>query len=322
MIVDCAIYRDGFRENVGGGVADAVASVRDDPAAFLWIGLHEPRPEEFDEVARELRLHPLAIEDATKGHQRPKIEQYGDAFFVVIKTVSYTRPTEVTLGEIMLFVGPDFVITVRHGPANPLKSARARLEDDPKLLGEGPGAVLYTVLDEVVDTYDVVTHELESDIMDLERRVFTKRGGDHTEDIYTVKRETLEFRTAEDPLLPVMTELVKGRVRLCAALADRFRNVQDHLLRVDQQVDAHNELITSVLTAHLALLGRQQNEDVRKISAWAAILALPTMIAGVYGMNFEHMPELKWPIGYPLSVAVMVCACLLLYRRFKRSGWL
>ncbi|MCD0450145.1 magnesium and cobalt transport protein CorA [Actinocorallia sp. API 0066] len=322
MIVDSAIYRDGFRESPAGDVATALASVRDDPGAFLWIGLHDPAPAEFDEVARELRLHPLAIEDATEGDQRPKLEQYDDAFFMVVKTVSYTRPTEVTVGEIMLFVGADYVVTVRYGAANPLKAARARLEDDPKLLCEGPGAVLYTVLDEIADTYDVVAHQIEADIMDLERRIFTRRGGDHTEDIYTLKREMLEFRTAEDPLLPVMQELVKGRVRLCADLADRFRDVQDHLLRMDQQVDAHNELITSVLTAHLALLGRQQNEDVRKISAWAAILALPTMIAGIYGMNFEHMPELEWRFGYPLAVAVMVGACFLLHRRFKRSGWL
>ncbi|MDX6744309.1 magnesium and cobalt transport protein CorA [Actinocorallia sp. A-T 12471] len=322
MIVDCAIYRDGFRESVTGDVGSALASVRDQPGAFLWVGLHEPAEGEFDEVARELSLHPLAIEDATEGHQRPKIEQHGDSFFVVIKTVAYTRPTSVTLGEIMLFVGADFVITVRHGPANPLAPARARLEEDRKLLSEGPGAVLYTVLDEVVDTYTVVAHELESDLMDLERRIFTRRGGDHTEDIYTVKREVLEFRTAEDPLLPVMQELVKGRIRLCANLSDRFRDVQDHLLRMDQQIDAHNELITNVLTAHLALLGRQQNEDVRKISAWAAILALPTMIAGIYGMNFQHMPELKWPIGYPLALGVMIGACLMLYRRFKRGGWL
>ncbi|GAA3203828.1 magnesium and cobalt transport protein CorA [Actinocorallia longicatena] len=322
VIIDCAIYRNGFREDVDGGISEALTTARSDGDAFLWIGLHEPSAEEFDEVKKELRLHPLAIEDAANGHQRPKLEHYGDTVFVVLKTVTYTRPTAIELGEIMLFVGKDFVITVRHGKANPLREVRRRLEADHALLASGTGAVLYSVCDDIVDSYDRIAHDIEADIIDLERRIFTRGRDDVTEDIYTLKREILEFRTAEDPLIPVVQEIVKGRVALCAKTEDRFRNVLDHLLRADQQIDAHNELVTNVLTAHLALLGKQQNEDVRKISAWAAILAIPTAIAGIYGMNFSHMPELRWTYGYPLILTFMGTGCFLLYRKLKKSGWL
>ncbi len=322
MIVDCALYRAGFRQETDGDIREMLRTARRQADTFLWVGLHEPAPEEFDAVRKELGLHPLAIDDAAYGHQRPKLEDYGDNIFVVLKTVTYAKPAEVVLGEIMLFVGADFVITVRHGTANPLAPVRRRVERDPDLLATGPTAVLYAVLDEIVGSYDVVNHDIEADIIALERRVFTRSGQDATEDVYTLKREILEFRTAQDPLLPVLQELVRGRIPLCVRHMERFRDVQDTLLRVDQQIDAHSEMVTNVLTAHLALQGRQQNEDMRKISAWAAVLAIPTMIAGVYGMNFEHMPETGWALGYPLVVSGMVTACTLLYRRFKKSGWL
>jgi magnesium transporter len=314
MIVDCALYRGGFRQEVDGDVRGALKAAREHNDAFVWIGLHEPEHEEFDTASKDLGLHPLAVADATYGHQRPKLEDYGDTLFVVVKTATYTKPSEITVGEVMVFTGPGFVITVRHGDANPLSPVRRRLEGDPTLL--------YAVLDEVVDSYDVIAHEIEADIIALERRVFTHDGMDVTEDVYTLKREILEFRTAEDPLLPVMQELVKGRIPLCVRHKERFRDVQDHLLRIDRQIDAHSEMVTNVLTAHLAVLGRRQNEDVRKISAWAAILAIPTMIAGIYGMNFEYMPELGWITGYPLALLTMAGSCLLLYRKFKKSGWL
>ena len=186
----------------------------------------------------------------------------------------------------------------------------------------GSSSVLYAVCEEIVEAYDRVSHDVESDIIALERRVFTRGSVDVTEDIYTLKREVLEFRTAEDPLIPVLQEIVRGRVALCAKTESRFRRVLDDLLRMDQQIDAHNELLTNVLTAHLALLGKQQNEDVRKISSWAAITAVPTMLAGVYGMNFEDMPGLRWAGGYPLMIVIMAVSCTWLYRRFKKSGWL
>jgi magnesium transporter len=323
MIMDCAIYRKGVRDDVDGDLSDALDAARELGDSFMWIGLHEPSAEEFDLVADELRLHPLAIEDAVHAHQRPKIERYGDMLFVVIKPLRYIDETsDIEVGEIMLFLGKDFVITVRHGEGAPLKAVRRRLEGDPDLLRHGPSAVLYTVLDEVVDHYGSIAHEVETDIIDLERRVFAARRTTVTEDIYDLKREVLEFRGAEDPLIPVLQEIVKGRVNVAEGALEYFRDVLDHLLRVDEQVDSHNELLTNVLNAHLAQVGMQQNEDMRKISAWAAILAVPTMVTGVYGMNFDHMPELHQWWGYPAAMILIVAICVGLYRWFRKSGWL
>ncbi|HEX2314026.1 MAG TPA: magnesium/cobalt transporter CorA [Thermomonospora sp.] len=323
MIVDKAIYRDGRRYDIDGDISDAVDAARGKGQCFVWIGLHEPTAEEFALVSDELNLHHLAVEDAVHAHQRPKLERYGDTLFVVLKTLHYRDATsDIDVGEIMLFVGGDFVVTVRHGPANPLAPVRRRLEADPELMGFGATAVLYAVLDEVVDRYGAVAHEVEVDIIELERAVFAPQGGDVIADIYSLKREVLEFRSAEDPLIPVLQEIVRGKYPECRGTLEYFRDVLDHLLRVDQQVDSHNELLTSVLSAHLALLGKQQNEDMRKISSWAAIIAVPTAIAGIYGMNFDHMPELKWRIGYPLVITVMVTACVVVYRRLRKSGWL
>ncbi|REF01016.1 magnesium and cobalt transport protein CorA [Thermomonospora umbrina] len=323
MIVNKAIYREGRREDIDGDISDAVDAARDQGRCFVWIGMHEPTAEEFALVSDELMLHPLAVEDAVHAHQRPKLERYDDTLFVVLKTLEYRDATsDIEVGEIMLFVGADFVVSVRHGTANPLAPVRRRLDSDGELMGFGPTSVLYAVLDEVVDHYGQVAHEVEVDIIELERGVFAPEGPDVIADIYSLKREVLEFRSAEDPLIPVLQEIVRGKFPECRGTLEYFRDVLDHLLRVDQQVDAHNELLTSVLSAHLALLGKQQNEDMRKISSWAAIIAVPTAIAGIYGMNFDHMPELKWRIGYPLVICVMVSACILVYRRLRKSGWL
>ncbi|MCO5974871.1 magnesium/cobalt transporter CorA [Actinoallomurus soli] len=323
MIMDCAIYRKGERESVDGDLSDALDVARENGDAFMWIGLHEPTREEFDLVADELALHPLAIEDAVNAHQRPKLERYGDTLFVVIKTLRYIDETsDIEVGEIMLFVGADFVITVRHGQGSPLKEVRRRLEGDHALMEHGPSAVLYTVLDEVVDRYETIAHEVETDIIELERAVFSPGRSMVTEDIYDLKREVLEFRGAEDPLIPVLQDIVKGRVEVAPGTREYFRDVLDHLLRVDERVDSHSELLTNVLNAHLAQVGMQQNEDMRKISAWAAILAVPTMVTGVYGMNFTHMPELKEWWGYPAALLLILGICLVLYRWFRKSGWL
>ncbi|WP_433479665.1 magnesium/cobalt transporter CorA [Spirillospora sp. CA-142024] len=323
MIVDKAIYAGGRRHDIDGDISDAFDAARADGDCFLWIGLFEPDEDEFELVKDELMLHPLASEDAVTAHQRPKMERYDDTLFVVLKTLAYIDETsDIEVGEIMVFLGRDFVVTVRHGAGNPLGLVRKRLEDSPELLKHGATAVLYAVCDEVVDRYGLVAHEVEVDIIGLERAVFDPGARDVTADIYNLKREVLEFRGAEDPLIPVLQEIVKGRVAECGSTREYFRDVLDHLLRVDSQVDAHNELLNSVLTAHLALLGKQQNEDMRKISAWAAIIAVPTAIAGIYGMNFDHMPELHWAVGYPLVIAVMAVICVLLFRRLRKSGWL
>ncbi|SFO79941.1 magnesium transporter [Actinomadura madurae] len=323
VIVDKAIYAGGVRHDIDGDISDAFDAARADGDCFLWIGLFEPDEDEFELVKDELMLHPLASEDAVSAHQRPKMERYDDTLFIVLKTLAYIDETsDIEVGEIMVFLGRDFVVTVRHGAGNPLGPVRKRLEESPELLKHGATAVLYAVCDEVVDRYGLVAHEVEVDIIGLERAVFDPGARDVTADIYSLKREVLEFRSAEDPLVPVLQEIVKGRVAECGTTREYFRDVLDHLLRVDGQVDAHNELLNSVLTAHLALLGKQQNEDMRKISAWAAIIAVPTAIAGIYGMNFDHMPELHWTFGYPLVIGVMAVICVLLFRRLRKSGWL
>jgi magnesium/cobalt transport protein CorA len=323
VIVDKAIYAGGKRHDIDGDISDAFDAARADGECFLWIGLFEPDEDEFELVKDELLLHPLASEDAVAAHQRPKLERYDDTLFMVLKTLTYIDETsDIEVGEIMVFLGRDFVVTVRHGAGNPLGPVRKRLEDSPEMLKHGATAVLYAVCDEVVDRYGIVAHEVEVDIIGLERAVFDPGARDVTAAIYSLKREVLEFRGAEDPLVPVLQEIVKGRVAECGSTREYFRDVLDHLLRVDEQVDAHNELLNSVLTAHLALLGKQQNEDMRKISAWAAIVAVPTAIAGIYGMNFDHMPELHWTFGYPLVIAVMAVVCVLLFRRLRKSGWL
>ncbi|MEU8804394.1 magnesium and cobalt transport protein CorA [Spirillospora sp. NPDC048819] len=323
VIVDKAIYAGGTRRDIDGDISDAFDLARQDGECFLWIGMFEPDEEEFELVRDELELHPLAAEDAVSAHQRPKLERYDDTLFIVLKTLTYIDATsDIEVGEIMMFLGRDFAVTVRHGAGNPLGPARRRLEESPELLKHGAAAVLYAVCDEVVDRYGLVAHEVEVDIIGLERAVFDPGARDVTADIYSLKREVLEFRGAEDPLVPVMQEIAKGRVPECGSTREYFRDVLDHLLRVDGQVDAHNELLNSVLTAHLALLGKRQNEDMRKISAWAAIIAVPTAIAGIYGMNFDHMPELHWTFGYPLVMSVMAVICTLLFRRLRKSGWL
>jgi magnesium transporter len=323
MIVDCAIYRGGRRETVDGDISEALDATRRRGAGFLWIGLYEPTKEEFDLVRDELELHPLAVEDAVNAHQRPKLERYGEVAFVVLKTLGYAADDSgLQVGEIMVFVGRDFVITVRHGQANALTAVRTSLESDPQLLGCGPSAVLYGVCDEVVDSYQTIAHELEAAVISIEGRVFSAAGRNLAEDIYSLKREVLTFRAAEDPLTLVLHDIVKGRVDLHPTTHDYFSNVLDHLLRIDAIVDANSELLTNILSAHLAQVSTRQNEDMRKISAWAAIIAVPTAIAGIYGMNFDHMPELHWTIGYPLILAVMAVTCLIVYRKLRGSGWL
>jgi magnesium transporter len=324
VIVDCAIYQDGTGTTVDGDISDALDAARGNGRdVFMWIALHEPTAEEFELVAQELRLHPLAVEDAVEAHQRPKLERYDDTLFVVLKTVRYAKAThDVEVGDFMLFVGRDWVITVGHGEGDSLERIRRRLRQEPELLLSGPGAVLYAACDQVIDVYGVVAHDIEADIIALERRVFAPDRSDVAEAIYELKREVLEFRGAEDPLIPALQDIVKGRTAVNRDLLPYFRDAHDHLLRVDGTVDAHSELLTNVLNAHLAQVGMQQNEDMRKIAAWAAILAVPTAIAGIYGMNFKHMPELEWWSGYPFALAVMAVSCLVVFHRLRKSGWL
>jgi magnesium transporter len=323
MIVDCAVYEDGRRRSGDLPLQQAYEACRG-PDAWVWIGLHEPTKEEFDSVRREFDLHELAVEDAIKAHQRPKLEAYDDSLFLVVKTVRYIDSEEVLeFGEIHLFVGAGFIVSVRHGEARELHSVRQEVEAKPELLRLGPGAVLHAIMDRVVDDYLAVVPALEQDVDQVEEQVFSPGRLNPAERIFKLKREVLEFHRATAPLLEPLDAVVRGRYELIhEEVHAYFRDVLDHLRRVVDQVDGFRDLLTSVLDANLAQVSVRQNEDVRKISAWVAIIAVPTMIAGIYGMNFEHMPELKWTFGYPLAVAVMLMLCASLYRYFKKSGWL
>jgi magnesium transporter len=323
VIVDCAVYEGGRRRDGQVGLAHAYAACRKDEC-FAWIGLKEPSSGEFESLAREFDLHPLAVEDAIHAHQRPKLEMYGETALLVLKTARYVDPTEVvTLGEILIFVGPGFVITVRHGEGSDLQGVRERLERSPELLRHGTGSVVHAIVDKVVDDYQPAIDGLEQDVDEVEADVFSPGRPDRTERIYKLKRETLEFYHAAAPLLDPVDRLARGHFGVIPdEIQAYFRDVNDHLLRVHGQLEALRDLLTAVLQANLTQVAVRQNEDVRKISAAVALLAVPTMIAGIYGMNFEHMPELRWPIGYPLALALMLGICTLLYRYFRRSGWL
>ncbi|MFD4577860.1 magnesium/cobalt transporter CorA [Streptomyces sp. NPDC058417] len=331
MIVDCAIYRDGHRTDGPEDFSDALDRARS-VGGFVWIGLHEPGEEEFAHITSEFGLHPLAVEDALKAHQRPKLEVYDDSLFLVLKPVVYEPDSDtVSSGEVMVFLGDGFVVTVRHGGGSPLAAVRRRLEAEPEMLAKGPTTVLYAIADATVDHYLDVATELQTDLEELEAEVFSPDGGgsrNTASRIYTFKRQVLEFRRATGPLTPPVARLAgapgpgAGLPFVDDAARPFFRDVGDHLARVNESVEALDRLVSDILSAHLAQMSVRQNDDMRKISAWAAMAAVPTLIAGIYGMNFDHMPELHWVWGYPAVIAVMVALELSLYRLFKRRGWM
>ncbi|MBW3620568.1 MAG: magnesium/cobalt transporter CorA [Actinobacteria bacterium] len=295
--------------------------------SFVWIGLFEPTDEEFDEVEELFDLHPLAVEDAVHAHQRPKLERYGDSSFLVMQTVGFgggEDDDELDIGEVMIFLGDGFVVTVRHGAFSGLSDLRKRLEATPDTLAVGAGSVLHAVADRIVDEYAVVLIDLEEDVADIERHVFTPGRHDLAERIYRAKREVQTVRSAVSPLLEVARRLATDPppLHVKPELAPYLRDVHDHVIRARERLAVLDELLSNALSANAAQVGLRQNEDMRRISAWVGIVAVPTMIAGVYGMNFEHMPELEWRYGYFLVLAVMFAISFGLYRAFKRSGWL
>jgi magnesium transporter len=329
-IVDCAIYDAGCRRGGELDWREAVDEVERTGCGFVWIGLHEPTEAQIAGIAERFGLHPLAVEDAVHAHQRPKLDQYDDLLFAVVKTVHYDDQLPggtaevVETGEVMVFLGTNFVITVRHGEHGGLQQVRKQLESDPQLLALGPSVVLHAILDSIVDTYIVVCKALQEDIDEAETAVFTASGKvTDSNVIYVLKREVLELRRATAPLAPVLGHLSRGHMQqIDVHVRDYFRDVDDHLTEVVDRVNAFDDLLTTLVAANLARVSVVQNEDMRKISAWVAIAAVPTMLAGIYGMNFTHMPELSWTYGYPLVLAVMATFCALLYRAFKRNGWL
>jgi magnesium transporter len=324
MIVDCAHYREGHRQHDGPmRPEDAAVICRREPG-FVWLGVVEPSPDELERLQRVFGLHELAVEDAQSFHLRPKVEQYdGNVAFVVLRTARYLEEAEeVEFGEISIFAGESFLITVRQGAASDLHSARLRLEARPQLLREGPQAALWAILDQVVDDYAPVVEELERDIEELERTVFS---GDvaPVQRIYLLRREVSDFYRAVHPLLAPVGALARGALLdVRPAVGQYFRDVSDHLQLVNEEVSAQRDLLTTILQANMAVIGVEQSDVVRKISGWAAIITVPTFIASFYGMNFEHMPELRWEGSYPAVIALMVLTAVLLHRYFKRAGWL
>jgi magnesium transporter len=326
VIVDNALYRSGVRVPLDCDASD-LAGVRARCTGendFVWIGLHDPSEEELSAVAGAFDLHPLAVEDALKAHQRPKLERYDRSLFLVLKTLWYVDEQDaVETGEINLFIGPDFVVSVRHGQGSELHSARLHLEATERVLKHGPTAVVYAVCDRVVDGYTRVGAELEVDVDEIESSVFSTERTDDSARIYTLKREIAEVRRAVLPLREPMRQAAEGTVDgLAPEAAPFFRDVADHLARVAEVVDNLDGLLASAFDAHLARVTVQQNDDMRKISAGIGLVAAPTLVGAIYGMNFRYMPELDWYFGYPFALGLMVLSSLSALVFFKKSGWL
>ncbi|WP_407666796.1 magnesium and cobalt transport protein CorA [Nakamurella alba] len=327
-MVNCAAYVDGVRQELCSDPVSALNRIREKNRGFVWVGFHEPTAAQMSAVAETFGLHPLAVEDAVQAYQRPKLERYGQYLFLVLKTVKFVDHAStgngqiVTTGEIMMFLGADFIVTVRHGEHSGLAGLRQKLEADPQHLALGPAAVMHAIADRVVDEYLAVIADIEEDVDEMEVAVFSSDDVD-TEDIYLLKREVLSMRRAVTPLaVPLKTlsgspsPLVPGEVR------DYVRDVEDHLSLVTERISTFDEMLTTLVSAALAEVTTRQNEDMRKISAWAAIALVPTAIAGIYGMNFDYIPGMHSPIGFAVSIVVMAAVCVLLFMLLRRRGWL
>jgi magnesium transporter len=322
-LVNSVAYADGLR--VGDVAIPDISEVLKEPGRFVWVGLHEPDDEMLAEIQQEFSLHDLAVEDAARAHQRPKLERYGDSIFVVLRTAHTDASTGgIEFGETHLFVGANYVVSVRHGGTLPFADVVARCEANPDLMVKGPVFVLYSIMDFIVDQYFPLVDTYEDKLAELEDNVFQQiLPRETTERVYQLKRDLIEVKRAIAPLVDVCNRLVRGDVPLVPEDSRvYFRDVYDHVIRINEMVDTLRELLSAALEANLSLVSVSQNEAMKRLAGWAAIVAVPTMIAGVYGMNFKFMPELDWYLGYPVALTVMVGACAFLYYKFKRSGWL
>ncbi len=321
MLVNCSAYEDGRK--LADIPADKISEYLRRPGCFVWVALNDADAHELDAMQHEFGLHELAVEDAHHGHERPKVEEYGDSLFVVLHTVE-VGSDGLSVGEVNVFVGSNYVLSVRSRTQRGFADVRARCEREPALLRHGAGYVLYALVDAVVDRYFPVLDALESELESLEEQIFTRGSGRASlEALYTLKQKLVTLKHAVGPLHEATGKLYGGRVpEVCAGLQDYFRDVYDHLLRINQTIDSIREMATTAMSVHLSLVTMQENETTKRLAAYAALVAVPTMIAGVYGMNFEHMPELRWSHGYPVTLGLMAAIDIYLFWRFRRAGWL
>jgi len=326
MLISCVAYQNG-RKLADIPIED-ISEYVSRPDCFVWVALFEPSMEELDEMAEEFGLHELAVDDARHGHQRPKIEEYGDSLFAVLHTVEREKGPdgndELIAGEVDLFVGPNYVLTVRHRTHVGFAAVRARTEREPELLKHGAGYVFYAVMDNVVDRYFPVIDALESELETIEEQIFERDAArSNIQSLYALKKKLMILKHAVDPLMEATGRLYGGRVpQICAGMGEYFRDVYDHLHRIHASLEGIREMLTTAIQVNLGMISLSDNEITKKLAAWAAIIAVPTMVAGIYGMNFEVMPELKWTFGYPLAVATMVIADVYLYFHFRKVKWL
>ncbi|HSE91420.1 MAG TPA: magnesium/cobalt transporter CorA [Candidatus Binatia bacterium] len=321
MLVNCVVYQNGRR--LADIPVDQIHLFVNEPDCFVWVALADPEPAELEVMQKEFGLHPLAVEDARHGHQRPKIEEYGESLFVVLQMIEPTNG-DLSVGEVAIFVGKNYVLSVRSRAKRGFTDVRERCEREPELLGHGPGYVLYALMDAVVDRYFPILDAVETELETVEERIFANQTTRvNVEDLYDLKRKLMILKHAAEPLLDATARLFGGRVpQLCTGLHDYFRDVYDHLLRLNQSIDSERDMITTAISVNLSLITIQENEVVKRFAAYGALVAVPTMIVGVYGMNFDHMPELRWEYGYFVVMAVMALIDGYLFYRFRKAKWL
>lgn len=322
QIINCAAYAGGQR--IGEVELNKVHEVLKEDDKFVWIGLYEPSEEILGKVQQEFHLHDLAIEDALRAHQRPKVEIYGDSIFVVLRTAQMNEERHIEFGETHFFVGMNFIVSIRHGSSVSYTEVRSRCESMPELLSKGQGFVLYAIMDFIVDRYFPVVHDLETELEGVEDRVFKEKPSRQTtEHIYQLKRELLEVKRTVSPLVDICNRLMRFDIKCISnETQPYFRDIYDHAVRINEMVDNTRELLNTALEANFSLISISQNDTSKKFAGWAAIIAVPTMVAGFYGMNFKFMPELEWHYGYYAVIVATIVACCLLYYFFRRSGWL
>ena len=321
MLINCVAYENGRK--LADITVEAISDYLKRPGCFIWVALKDPGPGELAVMEHEFGLHELAIEDARKTNQRPKIDEYGDEIFCVLKTIELTGD-EFQVGEVDVFVGPNYVLSVRNGTQRGFVDVRNRCEREPHLLKQGSGFVFYALMDAVVDRYFPVLDQLEDELESIESRIFSSGSGSATiESLYTLKSKLMVLKHAVSPLMEAAGKLYGGRVpTVVAGMGDYFRDVYDHLYRINQSIESIRDMIGTALQVNLGLIAVSESEVTKKISAWAAIFAVATTLVGIWGMNFEHMPELKWMFGYPFALALIITTCIWLYTRFRKIGWL